>query len=155
MPYAELSDVQALLAKFTVGGTTKPTVTQATAIIRDVSAEIDAALAGAGFAVPVTAPAWFVNYLGLVNQYGAAAAILKSMFPEAAGATEQTPAVYAFWESRYQKALKALRDGSAIPPGLAAGSAQVTPSTYFTRNPDEEEDLGVIAEPFFKRSTVF
>ncbi len=153
MPYAELSDVQALLAKFSIGGTTKPTVTQATAIIRDVSAEVDAALAGAGFAVPVTAPAWFVNYLGLVNQYGAASAILKAMFPDVSG-PDETPA-YAFWESRYQKALAALRNGSAIPPGLAAGSAQVTPSTYFTRNPDEEEDLGEIAEPFFKRSTVF
>ena len=153
MPYAELSDVQALLAKFTVGGTTKPTITQATAMISDVSLEVDAALAGAGFAVPVTTPTWFVNYLGLINQYGAAAAILKSMFSDSSG-PDETPA-YAFWESRYQKALKALRDGSAIPPGLAAGSAQVTPSTYFTRNPDEEEDLGDIAEPFFKRSTVF
>ena len=65
------------------------------------------------------------------------------------------PAVYQFWESRYQRALKALRDGSAIPAGLAASSAQVMPSTYFTRNPDEEEALGDIAEPFFKRSTVF
>jgi hypothetical protein len=155
MAYAVLADIQALIAKFTIGATTKPTSTQATAIIDDVSAEVDAALAGAGFAVPVTTPTWFVNYLGLVNQYGAASAILKAMFPEAAGATEQNPAVYAFWESRYQRALKALRDGSAIPPGLAAGAAQVTPSTYFTRNPDEEEDLGDIAEPFFKRNTVF
>src|SRR3990170_7005507 len=152
MAYAVRADVQALLPKFTLGAATKPTSTQATAIINDVSAEIDAALAGAGFAVPVTTPSWFVNYLGLVNQYGAAAAILKAMFPEAAGASDQTPAIYAFWEARYQRALKSLRDGSAIPPGLAAGSAQGTPSAHFTRNPDEEEDLGDIAEPFFKRS---
>jgi len=155
MAYAVIADVQALLPKFTLGAATKPTSTQATAIINDVSVEIDAALAGAGYAVPVTAPSWFVDYLGLVNQYGAAAAILKAMFPEAAGSADTVPAIYQFWESRYQRALKALRDGSAIPAGLAASSAQVTPSTYFTRNPDEEEDLGDIAEPFFKRSTVF
>ena len=155
MAYAVIADVQALFPKFTLGAATKPTTTQATAIINDVSVEIDAALAGAGYAVPVTAPSWFGDYLGLVNQYGAAAAILKAMFPEAAGSADTTPAIYQFWESRYQRALKALRDGSAIPAGLAASSAQVMPSTYFTRNPDEEEDLGDIAEPFFKRSTVF
>src|SRR3989304_5814371 len=97
MAYAVIADVQALLPKFTLGAATKPTATQATAIINDVSVEIDAALAGAGYAVPVTAPSWFVDYLGLVNQYGAAAAILKAMFPEAAGGTDQTPAVDAFW----------------------------------------------------------
>ena len=155
MAYAVIADVQALLPKFTLGAATKPTSTQATAIINDVSVEIDAALAGAGYAVPVTTPTWFVDYLGLVNQYGAAAAILKAMFPEAAAASDDTIAIYTFWEARYQKALKSLRDGSTIPAGLAAGSAQVKPSTYFTRNPDEEEDLGDIAEPFFKRGTVF
>ena len=155
MAYAALSDVQGLVAKFTISASTKPTDTQAGVIITDVSAEIDSVIAGAGYAVPVTTPSWFVDYLGLVNQYGAAAAILKAMFPEAAGSADTVPAVYQFWESRYQRAMKALRDGSAIPAGLAASSAQVTPSTYFTRNPDEEEDLGDIAEPFFKRSTVF
>src|SRR3989304_1481780 len=155
MAYAVLTDTQALIAKFPISDTTKPTDTQATAIINDVSLEIDATLAGGGYAVPVTSPSWFVDYLGLVNQYGAAAAILKAMFPEAAAASDDTIAISTFWEARYQKALKSLRDGSTIPAGLAAGSAQVKPSTYFTRNPDEEEDLGDIAEPFFKRGTVF
>src|SRR3990167_5577380 len=113
MAYAVLTDVQALIAKFPISTTTKPTDTQATAIINDVSVEIDATLAGGGYTVPVTSPLWFVDYLGLVNQYGAAAAILKAMFPEAAGATDQNPSIYAFWESRYQRAMKALRDGSA------------------------------------------
>src|SRR3972149_6822303 len=135
MAYATLPDTQALLPKFTLGAATKPTSTQATAIINDVSVEIDAALAGAGYAVPVTTPSWFVDYLGLVNQYGAAAAILKAMFPEPAGTADTMPAIYAFWESRYQRAMTALRDGSAIPAGLAASSAPGTPATHFTRNP--------------------
>ena len=152
MAYADLDDVQGLIAKWTVGTTTTPTMTQATAIINDVSFEIDAALSANGIAVPVTTPAWFVSWLSLANQYGAAAAILKSMFPGATG-PDETPA-YAFWESRYQKALKGIKDGSLIPPGLATNEATVAASTYFTRNPDTEEDLGDIAEPFFKRSTV-
>src|SRR3972149_715127 len=109
MAYAVIADVQALFPKFPVGAATKPTTTQATAIINDVSAEIDSALAGAGYAVPVASPSWFVDYLGLVNQYGAAAAILKAMFPDAAGATDQNPSIYAFWESRYQRAMNAPR----------------------------------------------
>src|SRR4030067_1728551 len=124
MAYAVLAAVRAFSRKFTLGAATKPTSTQATAIINDVSAEIDAALAGAGYAVPVTAPSWFVDYLGLVNQYGAAAAILKAMFPEAAGSADTVPAIYQFWESRYQRAMKALRDGSAPQPRAAARRAR-------------------------------
>ncbi|KKL13739.1 hypothetical protein LCGC14_2522730, partial [marine sediment metagenome] len=143
MAYADLDDVQGLIAKWPIGTTTTPTMTQATAIINDVSFEIDAALSANGIAVPVTTPAWFVSWLSLANQYGAAAAILKSMFPGATG-PDETPA-YAFWESRYQKALKGIKDGSLIPPGQA-NEATVAPSTYLTRNPDTEEDLGDIAE---------
>lgn len=152
MAYADLDDVQGLIAKWPVGTTTTPTIDQATAIIGDVSYEIDAALSANGIAVPITTPAWFTGWLSLANQYGAAAAILKSMFPGQSG-PDETPA-YAFWESRYQKALKGIKDGSLIPPGLATNEATVAPSTYLTRNPDTEEDLGDIAEPFFKRSTV-
>ena len=153
MAYAVLADIQALIAKFTVGTATTPTTTQAGAIISDVQDEIDTMLAANGVAVPVTAPAHFVSALGLVNQYGAAAAILKSMFLDAVGAGE-TPA-YAFWEERYRRGLASIKDGSMIPPDVLFNEASVAPSTYFTRNPDTEEDLGTIAEPFFKRSTVF
>ena len=155
MAYAVLADVQALFPKFTVGAATKPTDTQAGVIITDVSAEIDSVIAGAGYAVPVTAPAWFLDALKLLNAYGAAAAVLRSMFPDRAGAGEASAALEIFYAAQYNRGLRRLASGESIPPGLAAGAAQVTPSTYFTRNPDEEEDLGDIAEPFFKRSTVF
>ena len=155
MAYAALSDIQGLLAKFTISASSKPTDTQAGVIITDVSAEIDSVIAGRGYAVPVAAPAWFLNALKLLNAYGAAAAILRSMFPDRAGAGEGSAALETFYAEQYNRGLRRLATGDAIPPGLAAGSAQVTPSTYFTRNPDEEEDLGDIAEPFFKRSTVF
>lgn len=155
MAYAAISDIQGLMAKFTIGASTKPTTTQVTTIITQVSAEIDSVIAGAGYAVPVMAPAWFLDALKILNGYGAASAVLRSMFPEKSGAGEAAVAMESYYATQYQRGLKRLETGAAIPPDLATGTAQVTPSTYFTRNPDAEEDLGDIAEPFFKRDTVF
>lgn len=155
MAYAALSDINGLIAKFAVTASTKPTNTQATTIINDVSAEIDSVIAGAGYAVPVTSPTWFLDALKILNGYGAASAVLRSMFPEKSGAGEAAVSMESYYATQYQRGLKRLETGAAIPPGLAVGTAQVKPSTYFTRNPDAEEDSGDIAEPFFKRSTVF
>ena len=155
MAYAALADVQGLLGKFTLSASSKPTSTQATTIIGQISAEIDSVISAAGYFVPVASPAWFLDYLKLLNAYGAAAAVLRSMFPDRAGAGEASAALEIFYAAQYNRGLRRLASGESIPPGLAAGAAQVTPSTYFTRNPDEEEDLGDIAEPFFKRNTVF
>lgn len=154
MAYASAADVANLHAKFPTSATSKPTTTQAGFIIVDISNEIDVALAAQGVSVPVTAPQYFVDWLGILNAYGAAAAILKSMFPDATGAAE-SPA-YAFWEKRYQEGLASLRDGSGIPPEIVgSGSNYVRPTTYLTENPDEEYDLGEIGEPFFTRDKVF
>lgn len=155
MAYAALSDVQGLLAKFTIGTQSKPTATQAETIITQINAEIDAVIAGQGYAVPVTVPAWFLNALKLLNAYGAAATVLRSMFPDRAGGDDNATAMEAYYAGEYHRGLRRLMTGEGIPPGLVAGSSQATPSTYFTRNADEEEGLGDIAEPFFKRSTVF
>lgn len=153
MSYATLAETQQLISKWTLGATTTPTATQAQAIVDEISYEVDAKLAAGNVStIPVTEPAYFLGYLKLVNMYGAAAAILKSMFPASVGAGE-TPA-WAFWESRYQKALKALEDGSALPPGVTT-SVRISPSSYGTRYPLEDAEIGVNAEPFFKRSTKF
>src|SRR3972149_4389188 len=135
MAYAARSDVQGLIAKFTLGASSKPTDTQATTIIAQVSAEIDSVIAGAGYAVPVTAPAWFLDALKLLNAYGAAAAVLRSMFPDRAGAGEASAALEIFYASQYNRGLRRLASGESIPPGLAAGSAQGTPGAHFPRTP--------------------
>ncbi len=153
MAYGTLVKVQGLMAQFTIGASTSPTTTEAATILDETSDEIDMRLSAAGVAVPATAPAGFLIFLSRLNAYGAAAAILKSMFPGATGAAE-TPA-YAFWEKRYQAGLMSIVDGSAIPPDAPAGSGTVDPSTYLTRNPNAEEELGDIAEPRFKMSQVF
>jgi hypothetical protein len=152
MAYSEPADVQDLVG-FELSSTSKPTEAQATALVDQVAAEVDSVLAGAGYMVPVTAPDYFLSALKLLNSAGAAAAILKVMFPDATGAAE-SPA-YAFWDKWYRDGLARLRDGSGVPPDVTTNSAAVGPSTYFTRNPDAEEELGDIAEPFFTRSKVF
>jgi hypothetical protein len=153
MPYATLAEVQQLMAQFTISATSTPNTTQATAIMTDISNEIDVRLSGAGFSVPVTDPQYFEDWLALLNSYGAAAAVLKSMFPDAVGIGE-TPA-YAFWEARYQQGLKDIADGTISPADTPSNANTVLPATYLTRNPDTEEEIGVIAEPLFKIGQVF
>lgn len=151
--YATLADVQGSGAQIVLNATSKPTDTQAQKIIDDTAAEINVRLGGAGYAVPVVTPTEAVQWLGFVNVYGALAAILKSKFPDATGEGD-TPA-YAFWEKRYQDALDDISNGVISFPTTPTGTGHITPSTYFTRNPDEEEFLGEIAEPMFKKSDVY
>jgi hypothetical protein len=154
MAYAAVSDVQALMAKFTIDANSKPTTTQVTSMINDISGEIDAVLAGRGLTVPVTTPTYFVDALTMLNTYGAAVLVAQAMLPDRAGAAEASSAIYTVWDQRYRTGMAALRDGEGIPP-TAPASGRIQPSTYFTRNPDSEEDLGDIAEPTFTRSQVF
>lgn len=148
--YAQIESVRRLMAQFVLGASTKPTDAQVETIIADMEQEVTTYLEAANVVVPVTTPQHFVDWLGLLVSYGATAAVLKSMFPSASGPAE-TPA-YAFWESRYKAGLKGLQDGSLIPPTAETLSKKIRPSTYFTRNPNIEENLGTIAEPFFGRS---
>lgn len=148
--YTTLAKVQGMLPAFTLDGTSVPTSTQAQVLIDEVAAEIETVLAGAGVTVPVTTPDYFVTRLSILNAYGATAAILKAAYPEATGPGEN-PA-YAFWESRYKMGLAALRKGEDVP----LDQVQAGPSTYFTRNPDEEEILGDLAgDHKFKIDQVF
>src|SRR3990167_10860939 len=94
MTYSDAADVNRLIAKFPPGAATAPTETQATALITDIDNEVNVALSSVGVTVPVTAPAYFLGWLGLVVSYGAAAAILKSMFPGSAGAHDDHPPIY-------------------------------------------------------------
>lgn len=156
MSYATNGEVQGAIAKFTVGAATKPTTTQMTTMISEVEGFIDSVLSARGITTPITAPSQFVSALQGIAVAGTAARVLKSMFPDAVGAGE-TPA-YAYWQKLFDDGIKALVDGSLIPDDpLVVGSASgyVAPSTYFTNNPDEEAEIGVIAEPFFTRGKVF
>jgi hypothetical protein len=156
MSYASSAQIQGAIAKFTLGLTTKPSTTQLTPIISEVEGYIESILAAKGIAVPVTLPAYFEQALEGISVAGCAARVLKSMFPDAIGAGE-TPA-YAYWQKLFDDGIKGLVDGSLIPDDpevIGSASGYVAPSTYFTNNPDEEVELGDIAEPRFKMDKVF
>ena len=153
MTYAVIADVQGVIPKWILDGSSTPSNAQATAIIDAVSEEIDTVIAARGITVPVAAPAHFLAGLVMLNVYGGAARVLRAMFPDATGPGE-TPA-YAYWEKQYDEGIAGLKNGSAIPASVEAAGVYVDPSTYFTRNPDTEEDLGEIAEPTFRRGMTF
>tara|TARA_Y100000310_G_scaffold94659_1_gene92412 strand:- start:466 stop:939 length:474 start_codon:yes stop_codon:yes gene_type:complete len=147
MAYASTSDVNRVLGPHEATATTAVTLTDLGNIIDGISAQIDSVLKGAGVGtVPVTSSAdsTFATFLIAVNIWGAAGEYLKGLFPEATGPGE-SPA-FAFWQKKYTDTLKAWREGKDLPSGLTGGSNDQAPSTYFTRNPDEEELLGDLAE---------
>jgi len=147
MVYGTAADVQDLIAQFVISTQSTPMLVQLGTILTDISNEIDVTLDGAGIAAPVATPQYFVDWLGRLNAYGTAAAVLKSMFPAAADPGEQ-PA-YAFWEERYQKGLQGIRDRTMTPSTVVTNANTIQPSTYLTRNSESEENLGDIAEPLF------
>lgn len=147
MAYATEVRVESLMSQFDISGSTKPTTVQVARIITDVDAELDVALAAQGVTTPVTAPTDFLNWLIGISSIGVTARVCRSAFPDVAGPGEQ-PA-FRYWQKLYDGALDGIKDGSMIPPTVATGGA-VSPSTYLTRNPDTEENLGDIAEPKFK-----
>jgi len=153
MAYATIEKVQELVAQLTLGSDSVPTIDQAASIMEDTASEINVRLSSAGYATPITTPVELTGWLSLLNAYGTAAAVLKSAFPDAVGPND-TPA-YAFWEERYQAGLTAIGDGTISPVTPTSDASLVLPSTYFTRNPDMEEDTGRIAEPLFKMGKSF
>lgn len=148
MAYATIADVETLIGRYPVDTTTTPTEAQAATILSGVENEVNSAIGGAGYAVPVAAPSEFVGALKMLVMVGTASALLRSMFPDATDGAEVS--AFRFWYDWYTRGLKALMDGSGIPPDVATNSATVYPSTYFTKNPDTEEDFGTLAESLFK-----
>lgn len=154
MPYTTRASVEGLIAQVAINSSAKPTPTQVDDIIAGVSSEIDTYLSTRVHILPVVAPDYFVAWLKTLNNYGAAAQILKSAFPSTVGAGE-IPA-WGFWKSLYDSGIKAILSGDVIPASVEVGATdRIQPATYFTRNPNAEESLGDIAEPWFKRSKVF
>lgn len=154
MAYAALADVQALMPKWTINDSSTPTQTQVSGFIDDIAAEIDTVLSAQGLTVPVATPASFVAFLAMLNAQGAAALAVAGMFPSQAQADPVGTPLAAFLQKQYERGLARLVKGEAIPEG-AARSDIVTMRGYLDQNPDEEVELGDIAEPWFTREKVF
>jgi len=147
MAYTTTDLTNDILGPHQATATTVPTVTELGTIIDGVASHIDSILLGAGVAtVPVTGShnSTFFTTLAEVNKWGAAAEFLNAMFPEADG--PGASGAGGRWQKKYDDEIKAWRDGKSIPAGLLGGSNDVSPSTYFTRNPDTEETLGDLAQ---------
>ena len=152
MAYATEAEVEARIAKHTIDGSSSPDSSQVGLLIDETAGEIDSLLAEQGVTVPVTTPAYFLDFLVGCNANGAAARTLKSMFPDVTGPGQQ-PA-FQYYQDEYVRQIEGLKDGSLIPPG-ATRTGSTGPSTYFTVNPDEETDEGDIAEGPFHVATQF
>lgn len=153
MAYATEVRVEALMGQFPISDSSKPTTTQVAVIIGQVDALVDAALATQGLTVPVTAPAYFLEFVTGWSTNGVVAQVLRSGFPDVIGPGEQ-PA-FRYWQRLFDDVMVGIKSGDLIPADAVRAGIFVAPSTYLTRNPDENEDLGDIAEPLFKRDTIF
>lgn len=127
-----------------LSATTNPTLAQASEIIAGRSARINAVLAGRGITVPVTAPSVFVDQLRDICISGSVSVMLRARYPDQDGPASEKS--WKFFEEDWRAGLAGLKDGSEIPSSVVA-SSRVGPSTYFTRNPDQDETLGTNAEP--------
>lgn len=142
MPYTDEAGVTKLVSRLYPNGfpsQTAPDTIQLLALIDEHSAEIDMVLGTVGYTTPVTTPASAVTWLKLVCEYGVAAAAIKSAFPETIQSNNGGPAIpaYAFWEKRYQDALKALRERTITLPGVVMSGSQ-NAQTYLTDNPTND-----------------
>ena len=143
--YETQATVLALLGRNgELSASTTPTLTEAASIQAGITAEIDAALSAHGLTVPVTTPASLVKYLRVVESWGACSSILKTRFQDTSGPNSE--ASWALFETRYQRAMDRLWDGALVDE---LGGEDALPTSYFVENPDEELDLGDIAEPVF------
>lgn len=163
MSYTTTEVVQGLMARINnnapISTQTSPNVTQVQAMIAGVSAEVDMHLASSGYVVPVTTPDVMVTWLGQVTAYGVVAEVLKSQFPETQVAPNGGPVIpaYAFWETRYQNALKAI-DNRTIVSGDAAMSGASLARTYQTDNPENipwEDGTPHDQQPYISMQKVF
>ena len=147
MPYTTTALVNDVLGPHASTSSTTPTTTELSAMIDGIASQVDTVLKGAGVAtVPITnsLDSTFFTFLAEVNKWGAAAEFLNAMFPEATGLGDSGAG--GRWQKKYDDTIKAWREGKDLPSDLLGGSNDVSPSTYFTRNPNTEETLGDLSQ---------
>lgn len=139
--YTTLSAALSLLGRNgELTASTTPTLTEAATLHEWIAADVNAALAVGGITPPVTTPAALVSWLGKVEADGLASTVLKVRFQDLSGVNSE--GAWSFYEKRYQDALTLIRAGQAAT--LAGAGCE--PASYYTRNPDEDEDLGDLSD---------
>ena len=152
--YAAASDAQALIPKFVITASTVPSTTDLTSFLEKVDAEINACLAGKGLTVPFSSDGTdvqdkFAELLESANAHGAAVKVLGAAFPAGTG---PFAVVRTELHETFLRIMAGLKDGSLVPPGIAATATLVGPTTYTTNFPNEtdEPDFGDQEKPLFR-----
>jgi hypothetical protein len=155
MAYASVSDVNARLGDFDpLSGSTQPTETEAGFMLDELSGKLNAVLGARGIAVPVTTPTYFTDWLrGLVAGV-CVSQVFAIRFPSATGADAAGWSA-EYWMTEWESALKMIAEGTAVPPELTDSGSRLLASTYLTDHPNEEVNLGTIAEPHFRSGKVY
>jgi hypothetical protein len=150
--YADIAAVKAQLGKYAAGLTavSVPSEDNVTnLILPNVSGIVDGVLGAHGLAVPVAAPAEFVNSLRAGVAQGAAAQVAAALFPQAAGVASTTYHVYL--QKLFDDFLARLRSGEGIPHSVAPAAAGLGRS-WWTSNPTDDDGRDT-TEAIFKRNT--
>lgn len=139
MAYCALTDVEARVRGVALSTTSTPKAAEATAMMADDYAEINAAIASHGVTVPVTTPASFVAWLLGVNADGTAAKVAAVAYADDDGINADRGV--GLLERRWRDAMKRLWDGTAIPAELSVSSAAL-PTSYSVEFPDDHAVIG-------------
>lgn len=142
MSYTDEAGVQKLIKRLYpngMGNSATPSGVDVEALIEETSAEIDMALSSVGYTIPVSSPVAATTWLKLICEYGTAALVCRSAFPESQTVPNGSPnvPVYAFYEKRYQDAITKILNRDIVLVGVEMGSASLA-STYLTDNPDND-----------------
>jgi hypothetical protein len=139
MPYLSATPVIDLLPGVpTVTGSSIPlTTSEVATIIARVSAEVDSALAGAGYAVPVDSSASGYAFVQEVTNYGTSWKVLRAFFPNLGGPGGDI-GLASEYRDAYRAALTAIRKGEQTIIGAAldtSGQGRNLLRSYSTSNP--------------------
>lgn len=133
-----------LPAGVSIGTNTVPfTLGEVGSVIMEVSAELDAAAAAGGYAVPIINPASggptvaFGQMVGYAKK-GVGAQLLRTIFPNISNAPGSRATLGDQYAKAYEDALKLLRKGE-LPligaPSDTSGTGRELPRSYHTSNP--------------------
>lgn len=143
MAYITATDIARLLPdRLDISGTSTPlSATDIDELCNLVSAELDSAALGAGYAVPVASSATSAAHalMRLYTQYGVGWHVLRTVYPNQGGPADKNTRGDDY-ERAYTAALRGLRTGDILLPGADptsdAGGGLPLPRSFSTSHPD-------------------
>lgn len=131
-----------LPAHVSIGTNTTPNIGAVGSMIAEVQAELDAAMAIAGYIVPLFPPAsagpttGYAQAVGIAKK-GVTARVLETVFPNLPGGPGSRTSIIDDYRKEYQAALQAIRAGDLPIVGAPAATGEggrSLPRSYSTSN---------------------